>query len=152
MSSAGRAVNLSGFATTLKERELGLSGFAAQIRLSSSTGSYVMETAEHREPCESRGSRTDLGAPGGEIPPGDSTIASFGGNAAFRSLSKDCVAKLSLRLRLNRDSVDQGCDSRGAVDDGAARARTRSILLRVRSRQGGAGRSFGYADRRGSRS
>jgi hypothetical protein len=33
-----------------------------------------METAEHREPCESRGSRTDLGAPGGEIPPGDSTI------------------------------------------------------------------------------
>jgi hypothetical protein len=33
--------------------------------------------AEHREPCESRGSRTVLGAPGGEIPPGDSTIASF---------------------------------------------------------------------------
>jgi len=32
-------------------------------------------TAEHREPCESRGSRTDLGAPGGEIPPGDSTLA-----------------------------------------------------------------------------
>ena len=32
-----------------------------------------METAEHREPCESRDSRTDLGAPGGEIPPGDST-------------------------------------------------------------------------------
>ena len=30
-------------------------------------------TAEHREPCESRGSRTVLGAPGGEIPPGDST-------------------------------------------------------------------------------
>ena len=34
-----------------------------------------METAEHREPCESRGSRTDLGAPGGEIPPGNSTLA-----------------------------------------------------------------------------
>ena len=33
--------------------------------------------AEHREPCESRGSRTVLGAPGGEIPPGDSTIASI---------------------------------------------------------------------------
>jgi hypothetical protein len=31
-----------------------------------------METAEHREPCESRGSCTDLGAPGGAIPPGDS--------------------------------------------------------------------------------
>jgi len=34
-----------------------------------------METAEHREPYESRGSRTDLGAPGGESPPGDSTTA-----------------------------------------------------------------------------
>jgi len=32
-----------------------------------------MKTAEHREPYESRGSRTDLGAPGGETPPGDST-------------------------------------------------------------------------------
>ena len=31
-------------------------------------------TVEHREPCESRGSRTVLGAPGGEIPPGDSTL------------------------------------------------------------------------------
>ena len=30
-------------------------------------------TVEHREPCKSRGSRTVLGAPGGEIPPGDST-------------------------------------------------------------------------------
>ena len=28
---------------------------------------------EYREPYESRGSRTDLGAPGGESPPGDST-------------------------------------------------------------------------------
>jgi hypothetical protein len=36
----------------------GLIGFAAQIRRSSPTGSYVMETAEHREPCESRGSCT----------------------------------------------------------------------------------------------
>jgi hypothetical protein len=35
-----------------------------------------METAEHREPYESRGSRTDLGAPGGESPPGDSTFTS----------------------------------------------------------------------------
>ena len=42
-----------------------------------------METAEHREPCESRGSRTDLGAPGGEIPPGDSTITTFRYAAEF---------------------------------------------------------------------
>jgi hypothetical protein len=33
-----------------------------------------MATAEHREPGESRGSRPVLGAPGGEIPPGDSTF------------------------------------------------------------------------------
>ena len=52
MSSAGRAVNSSGFGTTPKEREIGLSGFAAQIRLSSLTGSYGMATVEHREPCE----------------------------------------------------------------------------------------------------
>ena len=32
-----------------------------------------MATAEHREPCDSRGSCRVLGAPGGEIPPGDST-------------------------------------------------------------------------------
>ena len=32
-------------------------------------------TAEHREPCDSRGSCTVLGAPGGEIPSGDSTPA-----------------------------------------------------------------------------
>jgi hypothetical protein len=41
-----------------------------------------METAEHREPCESRGSRTDLGAPGGEIPPGDSTDREDSGHDA----------------------------------------------------------------------
>src|ERR1700756_1003826 len=75
MSSAGRAANSSGCVARPRAREIGLIGFAAQIRRSSLTGSYVMETAEHREPCESRGSRTVLGAPGGEIPPGDSTQA-----------------------------------------------------------------------------
>ena len=30
-----------------------------------------LPTVEHREPCESRGSRTVLGAPGGEIPAGE---------------------------------------------------------------------------------
>src|SRR5450830_261061 len=53
MSSAGRAVNSSGCVTTPKERGIGLSGFAAQIRFSSFTGSYGMATAEHREPGES---------------------------------------------------------------------------------------------------
>src|ERR1700730_13700418 len=77
MSSAGRAANSNGCVSKPKEHATGLIGFAAQIRRSSLIGSCAMETAEHREPCESRGSRTDLGAPGGEIPPGDSTLASF---------------------------------------------------------------------------
>src|SRR5438128_3579821 len=75
MSSAGRDVSSSGCVTKPKERETGLTGFAAQIRPSSLTGTYVIATAEHREPYESRGSRTVLGAPGGESPPGDSTWA-----------------------------------------------------------------------------
>ena len=35
-----------------------------------------LPTVEHREPCELRGSRTVLGAPGGEIPPGDLSVSS----------------------------------------------------------------------------
>src|SRR4051794_14446357 len=73
MSSAGRAASSSGCVARPRGREIGLIGFAAQIRRSSLIGSYVLETAEHREPCESRGSRTVLGARGGEIPPRDST-------------------------------------------------------------------------------
>ena len=75
MSSAGRAANSSGCVARPKEHATGLIGFAAQIRRSSLIGSCVMEAAEHREPCESRGSRTVLGARGGEIPPRDSTLA-----------------------------------------------------------------------------
>jgi hypothetical protein len=75
MSSAGRAENSNGCVTRPKGRGIGLSAFAAQIQLCSLTGSYVMATAEHREPYESRGSRTDLGARGGEIPPRDSTFS-----------------------------------------------------------------------------
>src|SRR6266567_809283 len=77
MSSAGRAASSSDCVGRPRALEIGLSGFAVQIRPSSLTGSYAMATAEHREPYESRGSRTVLGAPGGESPPGDSTIASI---------------------------------------------------------------------------
>src|SRR6266436_7048512 len=87
MSSAGRAANSSGCVARPRAREIGLIGFAAQIRRSSLTGSYVMETAEHREPCESRGSRTVLGAPGGEIPPGDSTKAAGSAESAGLPMS-----------------------------------------------------------------
>jgi hypothetical protein len=37
------------------------------------TGHYAMATAEQWEPYESRDSRTVLGEPGGESPPGYST-------------------------------------------------------------------------------
>jgi hypothetical protein len=75
MSSAGRAASSSGCVGRPRGRETGLTGYAEQIQRSLPTGSSAMETAEHREPYESRGSRTDLGAPGGESPPGDSTTA-----------------------------------------------------------------------------
>jgi hypothetical protein len=77
------------FARCLDE-EIGWSGFAAPTRHSSLTGPYAMATTEHREPCDSRGSCTVLGAPGGEIPPGDSTFASvavLGGDLiSFRTI------------------------------------------------------------------
>src|ERR1700757_608131 len=75
MSSAGRVASSSGCVARPRGRETGLTGYAEQIQRSLPTGSSVMETAEHREPYEPRGSRTDLGAPGGESPPGDSTWA-----------------------------------------------------------------------------
>src|ERR1700732_1755304 len=78
MSSAGRAVNSNGCAIKPKGREIGLLSCVVQIRGSSLTGSCVMETAEQREPYESRGSRTVLGEPGGESPPGHWKIASEG--------------------------------------------------------------------------
>src|SRR5215470_10320452 len=72
-SSAGRAVSSNGCVTRPKGRENGLHSCAVQIPSSLLIGSYVMETAEQREPYESRGSRTVLGEPGGESPPGHST-------------------------------------------------------------------------------
>jgi hypothetical protein len=66
------------YATRPKAQEIGLTGYAVPTPRSSSIGHYVMATAEHREPCNSRGSCTVLGAPGGEIPPGDSTEEKLG--------------------------------------------------------------------------
>src|SRR6267378_5734457 len=60
MSSAGRAASSSGCVAKPKGRETGLTGYAEQIQRSLPTGSSAMETAEHREPYESRGSRTDV--------------------------------------------------------------------------------------------
>jgi len=77
MSSAERAVSTNGCVSNPKGRGTGLQSCVRQIRNSSLTGSYVMEMAEQQEPYESRGSRTDLGEPGGEIPPGHSTNSSL---------------------------------------------------------------------------
>src|SRR5262247_370921 len=73
MSSGGHVERSSDCATRPKAREIGLTGYAVPIQPSLHIGRYVMAPAEHREPCDSRGSRTVLGAPGGEIPSGDST-------------------------------------------------------------------------------
>src|SRR6202163_4777367 len=75
MSSGGHVESSSDCATRPKAQEIGWTGYAGPPPRSSHIGRYVMATAEHREPCDSRGSCTVLGAPGGEIPPGDSTIA-----------------------------------------------------------------------------
>ena len=76
-SFAPQAASSSGYAIGLGVHEIGLSGSVGLSQRSSPTGSYVMATVEHREPCESRGSRTVLGARGGEIPPRDSTRAAI---------------------------------------------------------------------------
>src|SRR5215469_12311336 len=85
-SSAGRAVSSNGCVTRPKGRENGLHSCAVQIPSSLLIGSYVMETAEQREPYESRGSRTVLGEPGGESPPGHSTKAALRFGRAARQL------------------------------------------------------------------
>src|SRR6185369_13007139 len=75
MSSGGYAASSSGCVTRPRAREIGSTGYAGPTQRSLLIGLCVMATAEHREPCDSRGSCTVLGAPRGEIPLGDSTIA-----------------------------------------------------------------------------
>jgi len=60
MSSAGRVGSSNGCATKPTGRGTGLRSCVVQIRSSPLTGSCVMETAEQREPYESRGSRPDV--------------------------------------------------------------------------------------------
>src|SRR6266436_511318 len=95
MSSAGRVGSSNGCATKPRGRGTGLRSCVAQIRSSSLTGSCVMETAEQREPYESRGSRTVLGEPGGESPPGHSTKTAM---AAVRLVDAEPLDKRSLSI------------------------------------------------------
>jgi hypothetical protein len=98
MSSGGHVASSSGCATRPKAEEIGLTGYAEPTQHSSPIGRYVMATAEHREPCDSRGSCTVLGAPGGEIPPGDSTFASDRHAPAAHGLSASLRKRISERL------------------------------------------------------
>src|SRR5436190_15374621 len=106
MSSGGYAASSSGCATRPKVREIGSTGYAGPTQHSSPIGRYVMATAEHREPCDSRGSCTVLGAPGGEIPPGDSTISTI-------PADDDCVRFTpQLRNRVGGTAIDSKCQER----------------------------------------
>src|SRR5215468_3521391 len=58
MSFGGHAASSSGCVIGPKARETGLPGSAGRTRSSLRTGCYAVATAEHREPCESRGSCT----------------------------------------------------------------------------------------------
>src|SRR5262249_11984183 len=101
MSSGGHIESSSDCATRPKAREIGLTGYAVPIQPSLHIGRYVMAPAEHREPCDSRGSRTVLGAPGGEIPPGDSTRVAVGAGLMYgRSALSSGNACAPRQLRL----------------------------------------------------
>jgi len=72
--SGGRSANTTSRASISNRRPRWAAGQGGMVQsLSRERPADVMETAEHREPYESRGSRTGLGAPGGESPLGDST-------------------------------------------------------------------------------
>src|SRR5215472_5716191 len=75
MRIRGARRKIKRFRHQTKGRGIGLRSCFVQIQSSLPTGSYVMAAAEQREPYESRGSRTVLGEPEGESPPGHSTIA-----------------------------------------------------------------------------
>src|SRR5262245_32809073 len=78
MSFGGHVASSSECATSPQVREIGSTSCAVPTQHSLLIGWYVMATAEPREPCDLRGSCTVLGAPGGEIPPGDSTSRHLG--------------------------------------------------------------------------
>src|SRR5262245_27942105 len=73
MSSGGHAASSSVCATKPRAAEIGSSVSVGHTRRFSLIGFYAMATAEHREPCDSTGSCTVLGAHGGATPPGDAT-------------------------------------------------------------------------------
>src|SRR5262245_35249551 len=68
MSFDGHAASSSGCAIKPKVHGTGSAAFVGRTGISLRTGSYAMPTAEHREPCDSRGSCTDLERLGVKVP------------------------------------------------------------------------------------
>ena len=165
MSSGGRVVSSSGCVTRPKGHEIGSTGYAGPTQRSLLIGHCVMATAKHREPCDSRGSCTVLGAPRGEIPPGDSTGTPFsaiarnvgstpnidrnsnippGQRRANRAVShRRMTASLFLQVgsqtsTMRRDIVPK-LHGRDLVGDGSNGIRHRETRTHCRSWQRGAG-------------
>ena len=87
-----------------------------------------MATAEHREPCDSRGSCTVLGAPGGEIPPGDSSIAP---NAARVLQQRMSVAARKRQLATKVRCVVKGHKETFALQQRASYSITSSAVASI---------------------
>jgi hypothetical protein len=116
MSFAGHAASSSGCVIEPKERETGSADSVGRTLISSRIGYYAMATAEHREPCESRGSCTVLGAPRGEIPLGDSTRARMPPTAPARC---KCLCNRTESLRRSEQQAPVFARAiRGAVSSG----------------------------------
>lgn len=108
MSFDGLAANTSGWSIGPRARGIGSIGCAARIQHSLPIGHYATATAEHREPYESRGSRPVLGAPEGESPSGDSSMADI---AAVRRIVLNLIVTCLGDFWLNI-AVPAICDTR----------------------------------------
>src|ERR1700720_2297163 len=116
MSSGGYAASSSGYVTRPRAREIGSTGYAGPTQHSLLIGRYVMATAEHREPCDSRGSCTVLGAPGGEIPPGDSSFSTdqrcLRDVRFTRSRPNCCITASDVNGHFRKSTRDSPCSSK----------------------------------------
>src|SRR5216684_3647899 len=130
MSFDGLAANTSGWSIGPRARGTGSIGCAARIQHSLPIGHYATATAEHREPYESRGSRTVLGAPGGESPPGDSTWAAVRHNAR---MLQHCLSKQTL---CRRDCGPLECQKPTMVDANDLPPTRPECLSRLAPRRG----------------
>jgi len=101
----------------------GLRELFARTRVSLLTGACCMAMAEHREPYESRGSRTCLGARGGEIPPRDSPGKAPEEGASARERSHRAAANTNDITARRREDAARDCGAdRGILEHSEPRA------------------------------